>query len=249
MTTDNLLLFILVGFLAQIIDGSLGMAYGVSANSFLLTIGVSPAAASASLHASEVFTTAVSGLSHWQFGNVDRQLVKRLAIPGILGGITGAYLLVHLPGEKIKPYVSAYLLLMGLRILWKAFNHRHETIEGTRVPLIPLGYVGGLFDAIGGGGWGPIVTTTLIANGTTPRKVIGSVNLTEFFVTFCETVTFLLTLGFLEYWKVILGLMIGGGIAAPMGAFLTSHIPTRPMLFLVGSLIIFLSLRTILAAL
>ena len=219
MTTDNLLLFILVGFLAQIIDGSLGMAYGVSSSSFLLTIGVSPVAASASIHVSEVFTTAVSGISHWKFGNVDKQLVKRLAIPGIIGGITGAYLLVHLPGEKIKPFVSAYLVLMGLRILWKAFKHHHDSEEDNRVPLTSLGFIGGLFDAIGGGGWGTIITTTLIANGSAPRKVIGSVNLTEFFVTFCEAVTFLLTFGFLEYWKVIVGLMIGGGIAAPMGAF------------------------------
>lgn len=245
---DNVLLFILVGFLAQMIDGCLGMAYGVSASSFLLTIGVPPAAASASLHAAEVFTTAVSGFSHWRLGNVDKSLVKRLAIPGVLGGIAGAYLLVHLPGDKIKPYVSAYLLLMGLRILWKAASKRHEDSGVTKVPLAPLGLVGGIFDAIGGGGWGPIVTTTLIANGNTPRNVIGSVNLTEFFVTFSETVTFLLTLSFLGYWKIILGLVIGGGIAAPLGAFLTRKIPTKPMMVLVGILIIFLSLRTILAA-
>ena len=232
--------------MAQIIDGSLGMAYGVSASSFLLTIGVPPAAASASLHAAEVFTTAVSGLSHWHLENVDKDLVKRLVIPGVLGGIIGAYLLVHLPGDKIKPFVSAYLLVMGLRILIKAARQGHVEHGEVRVPLVPLGLVGGVFDAIGGGGWGPIVTTTLIADGSTPRKVIGSVNMTEFFVTLSETVTFLLTLSFLGYWKIILGLVIGGGIAAPLGAFLTRRIPTRPMMFIVGSLIIFLSLRTIL---
>lgn len=248
MTHDNLLLFILVGFMAQMIDGSLGMAYGVSASSFLLTIGVPPAAASASLHAAEVFTTLVSGISHWQLGNVDKELVKRLAIPGILGGITGAYLLVHLPGDKIKPFVSAYLLLMGMRILFKAARQGHVEHGEIRVPLVPLGLVGGLFDAIGGGGWGPIVTTTLIADGSTPRKVIGSVNLTEFFVTFCETITFLITLSFLGYWKIILGLVIGGGIAAPLGAVLTRRVPTRPMMILVGTLIVFLSFRTIMSA-
>lgn len=250
MHTDNIYLFILVGFLAQMIDGCLGMAYGVSSNSFLLTIGVPPATASASIHAAEVFTTAVSGISHWRFGNVNFNLVKKLAIPGVLGGIVGAYLLVQLPGDVIKPYVSAYLVLMGLRIIWKAFGKRHEVNEdedeiSTRIPLTPLGLIGGLFDAIGGGGWGPVVTTTLMADGTTPRKVIGSVNLTEFFVTFAEAVTFLLTLGYLQFWKVIVGLVIGGTIAAPFGAYLTKRMPAKLMMILVGSLIVFLSMRTI----
>ena len=177
--------------------------------------------------------------------------MKKLAIPGVLGGILGAYLLVQLPGDVIKPYVSAYLVLMGLRIIWKAFRKTHVEDEEdalNRVPLAPLGLVGGVFDAIGGGGWGPVVTTTLMANGSTPRKVIGSVNLTEFFVTFAEAVTFLLALGYLEFWKVIVGLMIGGGIAAPFGAYLTKRLPTRAMMMLVGCLIVFLSLRTIVLA-
>lgn len=241
----ELLLFILVGFAAQLIDGSLGMAYGVSASTFLLTFGVSPAIASASVHTAEVFTTAVSGFSHFKLGNVDKELIKRLAIPGVIGGVFGAYVLVNVNGDVIKPYISAYLLIMGLRILWKVIRKSPEKHEHKHLSLLAL--AGGTFDAIGGGGWGPIVTTTLIARGSNPRQTIGSVNLTEFFVTFAEAVTFLLTIG-ISNWQVIVGLIIGGVIAAPLGAFMAKRVPARAMMALVGILICFLSLRTILGA-
>ncbi len=235
---------ILVGFIAQLIDGSLGMAYGVSATSFLLGIGISPAAASASVHTAEIFTTAVSGLSHWKVGNIDSSLVKRLAIPGVLGGIAGATILVNLPGEKLKPFIAIYLLIMGIRILYKAFNLSKSLQTPKNKYIFPLGLIGGIFDAIGGGGWGPIVTSTLISNGNAPQKTIGSVNLTEFFITFAEALTFITTIG-LTNWNVILGLMIGGVIAAPLGALLTKKINSKVLMIIVACLIIGLQLRTL----
>ncbi|MAT42515.1 MAG: hypothetical protein CL609_09255 [Anaerolineaceae bacterium] len=238
------LLFVLVGFIAQLIDGSLGMAYGVSANSFLLGVGVSPAAASASVHTAEIVTTAVSGLSHWRFGNVDFNLVKRLAIPGVIGGVTGAYILTSLPGEKLKPYIAIYLLIMGIRIFLKALKFTTLTTTPKNKYLFPLGLFGGLFDAIGGGGWGPIVTSTLISDGNVPNKTIGSVNLTEFFVTFSEAIAFILTIGLVNL-NIILGLMLGGVIAAPFGALLTKKLPPKVIMIIVAVLIIGLQLRTL----
>lgn len=241
----NFFLVILVGFIAQLIDGSLGMAYGVSANSFLLGIGLPPAVASASVHTAEIFTTAISGVSHWKVGNVDKKLVKSLVIPGVIGGALGAYVLTNIDGNKIKPFISIYLLIMGIRILVVAFKPTENT-EEKQTPkwLIPLGFVGGISDAIGGGGWGPIVTTTLISTGGSPRKVIGSVNLSEFFVTIAEVILFTATIG-LSHWYYILGLLIGGIIAAPLGALLTKKIPAKTLMIIVGCLIIFLQIRTL----
>lgn len=242
----NFFLLLLVGFLAQLIDGSLGMAYGVSSNSFLLAVGVPPAAASASVHTAEIFTTAISGFSHWKIGNVDRKFVLGLLIPGVIGAAIGAYILTSIDGNLIKPYIAIYLLIMGARILYKAFTikHAHERAPKASL-LIPLGLFGGAFDALGGGGWGPIVTSTLISTGHTPRKTIGSVNFAEFFVTITAAITFILTIG-LSHWQVILGLLIGGVIAAPLGAILTKKIPAKAIMIIVGLLIIFLQLRVLL---
>jgi uncharacterized membrane protein YfcA len=242
--TLDFLGFFIVGFLAQVIDGALGMAYGVSSNSFLLGLGVPPAAASASVHTAEVFTTAVSGFSHWRLGNVDKEIIKRLALMGVVGGVLGAYVLSNIDGGVIKPWIAIYLLAMGIRILFKAFRPANGISKVLRQRLPILGLFGGFLDAIGGGGWGPVVTTTMLANGEPPRKTIGSVNLTEFFVTFAEAVTFLLTLGTFD-WPVVVGLLLGGGLAAPVGAFLTKKIPTRTMLLIVGLVVIFLQLRTL----
>jgi len=247
MTMDpQIIFFVIVGFAAQIIDGALGMAYGVTTTSLLLTLGVSPAAASASVHTAEIFASGASGISHLRFGNVDRGLFKRLLIPGIVGGIVGAYILTALPGEKMKPWVALYLLVMGVMILRKALAR--ITRAGTRPNLVPLGLTGGFFDAIGGGGWGPIVTSTLVARGEHPRFVIGSVNLAEFFVTVAEAVTFFLTLGLL-HWKVIVGLTVGGVLAAPLAALVCKRLPARALMFMVSALIIVLSIRTFVLAL
>ncbi len=242
--TTNIFIFILFGFIAQLIDGSLGMAYGVSSNTFLLSIGLPPAAASASVHAAEVFTTGASGVFHLKFGNVRKNLFLKLLIPGVIGGALGAYILTSIPGEAIKPYISAYLLVMGGVILYKAFNHRGEEKE-INTFISPLALAGGFFDAIGGGGWGPIVTTTLVARGNSPRSTIGSVNLAEFFVTLAVSVTFIVTIG-LEFWKVIVGLLIGGVLAAPFGAYLAKRLPAWVLMIAVGLLISLLSLRTLL---
>jgi len=245
----SILLYVLVGFIAQMIDGALGMAYGVSSNTFLLSIGIPPAAASASVHMAEVVTTGVSGVSHWRLGNIDWKLVKRLLVPGVLGGIAGAYLLTSIDGDFIKPYISGYLLIMGVIILWKAYRYEARSHNGVHTAKVSiLGVIGGFFDAIGGGGWGPIVTTTLVARGKDARLTIGSVNFSEFFVTFAESVTFVLTLSFLSYWKIILGLLLGGAIAAPLAAVLTKRLPVKTLMFIVGLLIVGLSIRTIVMA-
>lgn len=239
---EEVALFVAVGFAAQIVDGAIGMAYGVTATSFLLGFGIPPATASACVHASEVFTTGISGFSHWKFGNVKREIVWRLAIPGMAGGAVGAYILTVVPGEVLKPYVSVYLLCMGIVIIWKARRtveaddgHAHRQLE-------PLGVFGGFLDAAGGGGWGPIVTSTLVGRGGTPRYIVGSVNLAEFFVTAVITGTFLLTIG-LELWPIIAGLVLGGALAAPLAAMVTRKVPARPMMFLIGTVIVILSAR------
>jgi uncharacterized membrane protein YfcA len=240
----SIFIFILVGFVAQIIDGALGMAYGVSSTTFLLSVGISPAVASASVHMAEVFTTAISGFSHFRLGNVDKRLFLRLVIPGALGGALGAYVLTTIPGSVVQPFVAVYLLVMGIIILRKALQKNQEILHTRTYHLVPLGLIGGFFDAIGGGGWGPIVTTTLMARGNSPRFTIGSVNLAEFFVTLCESVAFVLTIG-LVHWHVIIGLMIGGGVAAPLAAILCRKLPARAMMIVVGLLIVALSVRTL----
>lgn len=244
-------LYILVGFLAQMIDGALGMAYGVSSNTFLLSLGIPPAAASASVHMAEVFTTGVSGVSHWKLGNVDWKLVRRLLIPGVIGGAMGAYLLTSIDGNIIKPYIAIYLLIMGGVIVYKAFTlvprNKPDEYHGPRISL--LGLFGGFCDAIGGGGWGPVVTSTLVARGKNPRMTIGSVNFSEFFVTLVQSILFVLTLNFWEYWQIILGLLIGGVVAAPIAAKLAQKIPVKSLMIFVGILIIGLSIRTLVLAL
>ncbi len=241
------LLYVLVGFLAQMIDGALGMAYGVSSNSFLLSLGIPPAAASASVHMAEVVTTGISGYSHWKLGNVDWKLVRRLLVPGVIGGVLGAYILTSIDGNIIKPYIAVYLLIMGGVIIYKAFTikprKKPDEYHGPRISL--LGLFGGFCDAIGGGGWGPVVTSTLVARGKNPRMTIGSVNFSEFFVTLGQSILFVLTLSFGEYWRVILGLLIGGAIAAPIAAKLAQKLPLKALMIFVGILIIALSIRTL----
>lgn len=218
------------------------MAYGVSASTILISSGVPPVVASASVHAAEMFTTAISGISHWRLGNVDRELVKTLALPGVVGAISGATVLTVVPGETIKPFVSGYLLLMGMWILIQAFRNKPRQPSVKRLGW--LGLIGGFLDVSGGGGWGPVVTTTLVANGNAPRSAIGSVSLSEFFVTVAASATFVLTIG-LTYWQVILGLAVGGGLAAPLAAHVCRWLPHRVLMVMVGLVIAGLSLRTL----
>ncbi|MEB2844632.1 TSUP family transporter [Rhizobiales bacterium RZME27] len=234
--TSDFLMFILIGFFAQIIDGALGMAFGVLTTTSLLAVGVPPAAASAMTHITECFTTAASGASHLYHRNVDWRLVLRLAPAGMVGGAIGAYILSNINGEAIEPLVSVYLIGIGLFILYKAFKPRWP--RDVRDWIIPyVGGAGGLLDAMGGGGWGPIVTSTLLGRGHEPKKVIGSTNLTEFAVTFVISLTFILALGWSDLSSAI-GLIVGGILAAPFGALIVKKMPVKPLMIAVSMIII-----------
>lgn len=242
---DDFLLFVAVGLAAQMVDGAIGMAYGVISTSVLLSVGVPPATASAAVHAAEAFTTGASGFAHWRLGNIDRDLIWRLALPGMIGGAIGAYVLTAIPGEAIRPYVSGYLLLLGLLILWKAVGPRPIAAPPPS-GVAPLGFAGGLLDAIGGG-WGAIVASTLLGQGTTPRYAIGTVNLAEFFVTLTISATFLLTIG-LALWPIMAGLVVGGVLAAPFAAYATKHLPDTALMIIVACVVVILSVRGLLTA-
>ena len=243
-STESVQFFICLGagFLAQLVDGTLGMAYGVTASSLLLSLGVLPATTSATVHAAECFTTGVSGLSHHAFRNVSAVLFRKLLLPGIVGAVIGAYILSSFPGDRLRPYIAGYLLLMGAIIVLKAFLVFPPRTVSTH--LAPLGFFGALIDALGGGGWGPIVASTLIARGHDARETVGSVNAVEFFVTVAASVTFIVTLG-LTNWHMIAGLALGGLPAAPLGAWACKRLSLKPLMILVGLLVIALSLRTL----
>ena len=241
---EDILFYMLGGFIAQMIDGALGMAYGVSASTFLLAFGVSPAAASASVHASEIFTSGVSGLMHLRFGNVNTKLFKTLLLPGVLGAIVGAYLLSSAEeyAHYIKPLVAVYTLVLGLIIIRKAIQKIKKKRKIRKMGLLAV--TGGFLDSVGGGGWGPIVSSSLIASGRHPMYTIGSVNLTEFFVSFASSVTFITLIG-LDHWQVVLGLVLGGTVAAPIAALISRRLPVKTMMILGGLIVIIVSLRNI----
>jgi uncharacterized membrane protein YfcA len=238
----DFLYYLVIGFAAQMIDGALGMAYGVTATSLLLSAGITPSIASASVHAAEVFTTGASGISHWKFGNVRKDLFVRLAIPGAVGAALGAYVLTSFDGAVIKPYVAGYLLLMGVIILLKAAGKSPFFKQLKYIRFLAL--VGGFIDASGGGGWGPVVTSTLISGGRQTRPTIGTVNAVEFLVALTAAGVFSLFVG-LGGWQVVAGLIIGGVLAAPLGAYACHKVNSKACMILVGSLIIFLSIRTL----
>ncbi len=234
--TQDIWAFIAIGFFAQLVDGALGMAFGVLATSSLLAFGVPPAAASAMTHVTEVFTTAASGASHVWHKNVDWRLVARLAPAGMMGGALGAFALSNVEAEFISPIISVYLIGIGLFIMFKALRPLWpREVRDWAIPLIGTG--GGLLDAMGGGGWGPVVTGSLIGRGHDPRRVIGSTNLTEFLVTTIISATFIASLGWTELQSAI-GLVIGGVLAAPLGGYIVSRVPTRPIMIAVGVIII-----------
>lgn len=234
--TSDFALFLLIGFGAQIIDGALGMAFGVLATSSLLAMGVPPATASAMTHVTECFTTAASGTSHAIHRNVDWKLVRRLAPAGMIGGAIGAFLLSNIDGAVIAPFISIYLLGIGVFILWKALRPlRPRKMHDGAVPVI--GGIGGFLDAIGGGGWGPMVTSTLVGRGHDIKKVIGSTNLTEFMVTLVISATFIASLGWTELTSAA-GLIVGGVLAAPLGAFVLKKVPVKPLMVAVAIVII-----------
>jgi uncharacterized protein len=230
--TETLFIFIIVGFLAQLIDGALGMAFGVISTTVLISLGVPPAAASASVHIVESFTTGASGLSHLYHRNIDWSLFKRLALPGIAGGVLGAYVLSNIDASFAKPFLLAYLATIGILLIYRGFRWPPAP-KNPRI-VAPLGLLGGFLDAAGGGGWGPVVTSNLLIQGSSPRTTIGTVNAAEFFLTVAVSITFLFSLGTSAFSQAAIGLLIGGVIAAPLGALLTKKIPTKPLLVLVG---------------
>ena len=240
-TWHTFLLYALIGFFAQIIDGSMGMAYGVLSNSLLLSVGISPLTASSSVHLAEVFTTLISGISHLKLKNVNKEILRNLIIPGVLGGLAGAFLLVKVSSDVLKPFVGGYLLIMGVRIFIKTFN-RKPGKQFKKIHYHVLGLFGGFFDAVGGGGWGPIVSSTLLSQDEAPRKIIGSVNIAEFFVTFVQAIFFIASIGTIPL-DIVVGLILGGAIAAPIAAFLTSKIPAKAMYFIIGLIIILMQIR------
>lgn len=252
----KLIVFLLIGFFAQLVDGSLGMAYGVTSTSLLLFFGIAPAIASASVHMAEVITTAASGISHIRFGNVDKKTVYRLIVPGMVGAFIGACFLSNLPGDIIKPYIAIFLAGLGvyifLRFLFvdsRQLNNISNDQSPSKKLLVPLGFVAGFIDSTGGGGWGPVVTPSLITNNRlSPRKVIGSVDTSEFAIAAAATLGFVLSLGVEKFqWQWVLVLMLGGIVAAPIAAWLVRKIPSVILGVLVGGLIILTNLKTVLS--
>ncbi|WP_447945656.1 sulfite exporter TauE/SafE family protein [Stenotrophomonas indicatrix] len=231
--------FILIGLGAQLVDGALGMAFGLVSSSVLLSMGLPPAQVSASVHTAEVFTTGASGVSHLVAGNVDKRLFFRLALPGALGGALGAYVLTQIPGDLIRPLIYLYLLVLAIIILARAAGRWMPKGEIRRVPV--LGFFAGLLDASGGGGWGPVATSTLLARGGQARTTIGTVNAAEFVVTLTISATFLLSMG-VQHLQIVAGLLIGGMMAAPVAAVLVKRVKERWVLVAVGVLVLGISL-------
>jgi len=237
---------ILIGFVAQTAGSSLGMAYSVTCSSVLLAMGINPAMVSATVHSSEVVNRLVSGLSHFRFGNVDTKIFKRLALYGMLGAFIGAFVVTSLPVKVMRPVIATLLLAMGVRILLIGILQPEIRPKETR--LAPLGFIGGLVDVIGGGGWGPVVTSTLVLRGVKSHIVVGSINFAKFFVAVVESATLILLLK-TPQWNIIAGLITGGVLAAPLAAWSCRRIPPRVLTILVGTLVCALSVRTLLKSL
>ena len=251
----SLILLAIVGLIAQLVDGSLGMAYGVTSTTLLLAVGISPALASASVHIAEVGTCAMSGVSHWRFGNVDWSKIVWLAVPGAIGAFLGAVVLVSvITAEAAEPIVAVFLFSLGIFILARFSFRRHERpVRERPIPkafISPLGFVAGFLDAAGGGGWGPISTPTLLSSGRMqPRKVIGTVDTSEFLVAFAASVGFLISLSFADIpWQLVGALLLGGLIAAPIAAWIVRILPARIMGTAVGGFILLVNMKTFLEA-
>jgi len=241
-------IFAAVGAAAQLIDGALGMGYGVVSSTVLLSLGVPPANVSASVHTAKAFTGAASAVSHVAYKNVDWKLLLPLTAGGVVGGVLGAYVLTTVDGDKVKPFVVAWLMVMGLIILWRAWKNARPKVSPTSRP-IPLGLVGGFMDSIGGGGWGPVVTSTLLGGGADPRKAIGTTNTAEFFVAGAISGAFLWALLFGgweaeglqdQIWSVA-GLIVGGVVVAPLAGWTTKILPLKVLTWLVGGLVVVLA--------
>ncbi len=235
-----------VGFLAQMIDGCVGMGYGITSSAILATLGVPPAVTSATVHAAEVVTAGVSSASHAWFRNIDRRILLSLVVPGVIGGVLGASLLAHVPAARVRPFVWAYLLATSLVVLSRVLLKRTPLAAGPQGPL--LGAVAGFLDAMGGGGWGTIVSSTMIARGVVPRFAIGTSNAAIFFVAMATSLTLWFQLGRMRY-DMVVALLIGGAVAAPLAAWVTRHVPQRPATAAVGLVVLTLAVAGLLTAL
>lgn len=239
----DFVIFLLIGIFAQLVDGTLGMGYGATSTSFLISFGVPPATSSMGVHVAEMFTTGASAISHHRFKNINKKLVLNLLIPGVIGSILGAYLLADvIDGNVIKPYIAIYMIILAIIIIRKGLRKNIQKKKTKRIGYLAV--FGGFMDSIGGGGWGPIVTSTLMGQGRNARYTIGSVNTAEFAISFASGITFILFDG-ISGWPLIAGLIIGGVIAAPIAAYFVNKIPRKPITVLIGLLLIFLSLRTL----
>jgi len=238
---------LLVGFLAEIVAGSMAMGYGVICTTILLILNIPPPIISASIHSAESFTSAAGTISHYKLGNVNKKLTRMLAIPAVLGAIAGAIALTYV-GERYarmtKPVLAFYTMYLGIRILQNTFNKKKVSSFKRKINISVLGLIGGFIDSFGGGGWGPLVTGTFIKNGRTPRYAIGSSTVAKFILTFASAITFIFTVG-IHHWNIVAGLLIGGIVTAPFSAMLTTKLPMKKMFFLVGVVVIIMSLITI----
>lgn len=250
----KLIVFALAGFLAQLVDGSLGMGFGASSSSILLTYGIAPAVVSATVHFSEIATTAASGTSHWKFENVHKPTMFKLAIPGSIFGFIGAAFLSHIHGDLIKPFIAIFLLSMGFYIVYQFLfsrnQEKHHSVGNlSSLKLIPQGAIAGFLDAIGGGGWGPVNTPLLLTSKKIqPRYAIGTVSASEFFVTLSTSLSFIIFLGFTQInWLLVIALSLGGMVAAPISAYLTKILPINILAICVGGLIIFTNSNALLS--
>ena len=242
---DNYLFYwmLLAGFCAEMVAGSMGMGYGVMCTTVLLILNVPPPVISASIHSAESFTSAAGSISHWQLGNVNKKLVKALAIPAVIGAVIGAFALTYVGehyAKMTKPFIALYTMYLGFRILQNAFKKKNGNLKRAKTNIPALGLTGGFIDSFGGGGWGPLVTGTFIKNGHTPRYVIGSSTVAKFILTVASAITFFFTVG-IQHWNIVAGLLIGGIVTAPFSAMLTAKLPVRKMFIVVGIVVIIMS--------
>ncbi|MCM2131345.1 sulfite exporter TauE/SafE family protein [Larsenimonas rhizosphaerae] len=248
---QRLILFGVAGFVAQLVDGAIGMGYGLTSSSMLLAMGITPAVASASIHLAEIATTAASGVSHVKLGNVDRSLVQTLIVPGAVGAFVGACFLSNIPGRLVAPFIAVGLLLLGVYVMAQYLLRPARRAPGSlRVSawkMAPLAVVAGFFDSVGGGGWGPISTPVLLAHrGSDPRKVVGSVDASEFFVTVAGTLGFVIALGLDDInWQWVGIFAVSGLLAAPLAAWLVRLMPVQLLGVVVGGAIILTNSRTL----
>jgi uncharacterized membrane protein YfcA len=240
----DILVYLLIGFLAQLVDSSLGMAFGTLSSSLLLAHGFPPRALSATVHMAEIFSSGASALAHYRLKNIDKELFRKLSLPAVIGALVGAVLVVYVPGDSLKPWVSGYFALIGLVIVLKSL--RPGMIRPVRIGIAPVGFLGGFFDAFGGAGWGEFVSSGLVLQGREVRTAVGSLNAVEFLITTVISVVFISTIG-VDHWPAVAAIAGGGMMAAPFGAWVCKRMPAKWLMLAVGMAVTLLGLKSLLA--